>query len=158
MAPLRGVRLSNSGGQLYHLTSDSNPSTSRLFSGDFNPVHFEDKPKANSKPDAPAEVANPASAALVALVPVVVAAPLTATAGPAASIEGVPIHAVLCRRPSDTSCKESVQSLTASRPVQATRPTPVCLTFTGHRLTFSLSPLLVRFMSSCRSPLNLPTQ
>jgi len=55
---------------------------------------FEDEPEPTSEPDAPAEAAN-SSPTLVAAAPVVVAAPPPATtAGPAASVEDVPIHAV----------------------------------------------------------------
>jgi hypothetical protein len=51
---------------------------------------FEDQPEATPEPDTPAEAANP-SPTPVAAAPVVVAAP---TAGPAVSIEDVPIRTV----------------------------------------------------------------
>jgi fatty acid synthase subunit alpha, fungi type len=54
---------------------------------------FEDEPEATSELDAPAEAANFASAPVAAAL-VVLAAPPTANASPAASIEHVPIRAV----------------------------------------------------------------
>jgi fatty acid synthase subunit alpha, fungi type len=82
----------------YETKDDSTGHVRRVFcaTGDEKEIYyqFEDEPEATSEPDAPAESANPASA-LVAAAPVVVAAPPpTANAGPAASIEDVPIRAV----------------------------------------------------------------
>ena len=55
---------------------------------------FKDEPKATSKPDAPANAANPSPTSVAAMPVIVATPPPTITVGPAASLKDVPIRAV----------------------------------------------------------------